>query len=101
MTNKVEENQTAALNRFKSLDEFIQVQFSKTNRDFERLKHDCFDKIDKQSDRMNEVIATDLENIRQTYDKAVDGLDEIFGKLNTLFKEKTFKMKSKVAQIFA
>ena len=50
---------------------------------------------------MNSVIATDLQNVRQTYDKAVDGLDEIFAKLNTLFKEKIFKMKSKVAEIFA
>ena len=39
--------------------------------------------------------------MRQTYDKAVAGLDEIFAKLNTLFKEKIFKMKSKVAEIFA
>ena len=57
--------------------------------------------IDRQTDRMNSVIATDLENVRQTYDKAVNGLDEIFEKLNTLFKEKIFKMKSKVAEIFA
>ena len=57
--------------------------------------------IDRQTDRMNSVIATDLQNVRQTYDKAVDGLDEIFAKLNTLFKEKIFKMKSKVAEIFA
>lgn len=57
--------------------------------------------IDRQTDRMNSVIATDLENVRQTYDKAVDGLDEIFAKLNTLFKDKIFKMKSKVAEIFA
>ena len=57
--------------------------------------------IDRQTDRMNSVIATDLQNVRQTDDKAVDGLDEIFAKLNTLFKEKIFKMKSKVAEIFA
>ena len=57
--------------------------------------------IDRQTDRMNSVIATDLQNVRQTYDKAVNGLDEIFEKLNTLFKEKIFKMKSKVAEIFA
>jgi len=57
--------------------------------------------IDKQTDRLNQVITTDLQNVRQTYDKAVDGLDEIFSKLNTLFKEKIFKMKSKVAEIFA
>ena len=60
LTNKIEENQTAALNRFKSLDEFILLQFSKTNKDFERLKHDCLSMIDKQTDRMNETIATDL-----------------------------------------
>ena len=65
------------------------------------MKQDCFGMIDRQTDRMNSVIATDLENVRQTYDKAVDGLDEIFAKLNTLFKEKIFKMKSKVAEIFA
>jgi len=57
--------------------------------------------IDNQTDRMNSLISTDLENVRQTYDKAVEGLDEIFAKLNTLFKEKIFKIKSKVAETFA
>lgn len=101
LTNKIEENQNAAVNRFKSVDEFILLQFTKTNKDFDRLKQDCTGMIDKQTDRMNQLIATDLQNVRQTYDKAVDGLDEIFAKLNTLFKEKIFKMKSKVAEIFA
>ena len=50
---------------------------------------------------MNQMIAVDLQNVKETYDKAVEGLDNIFEKLNTLFKEKVIKIKSKVAENFA
>jgi len=50
---------------------------------------------------MNQLIAEDLQNVRQTYDKAVEGLDIIFEKLNTLFKSKVTKVKSKVSETFA
>jgi len=50
---------------------------------------------------MNQTVATDLQNVRQTYDRAVEGLDKIFDKLNNLFKEKVIKIKSKVAENLA
>ena len=50
---------------------------------------------------MNQMIAVDLQNVKETYDQAVEGLDNIFEKLNTLFKEKVIKIKSKVAENFA
>jgi len=50
---------------------------------------------------MNQMIAVDLQNVRETYDKAVEGLDKVFDRLNTLFKEKVIKIKTKVSENFA
>lgn len=57
--------------------------------------------IDKQADSINVLIKTDLKNVRETYDVAVAGLNEIHHQLEGLFKGKVFKMKTKVAEIFA
>ena len=47
------------------------------------------------------MIAVDLQNVRETYDKAVEGLDNVFDKLNSLFKGKVVKIKTKVSENFA
>ena len=57
--------------------------------------------IDKQTDRMNQTLMTDLSNVKDTYNNAVKDLDKIYENLSNLFKSKIFKVKSKVAEYFA
>ena len=57
--------------------------------------------IDKQTDRMNQSLMTDLANVKDTYNNAVNDLDKMYDKLANLFKQKVFKVKSKVAEYFA